>query len=45
MEKKIKYEGEYLDGKRNGKEKEFDETGNLLFEGEYYNWYWNRRNN
>ena len=31
----IKFEGEYLNGKRNGKGKEFDKKGNLIFEGEY----------
>ena len=29
------YEGECLDGKRNGKGKEYDHDGNLIFEGEY----------
>ena len=29
------YEGEYLNGERNGKGKEFDEYGNLIFEGHY----------
>ena len=33
----IKYEGEYLKGKRNGKGKEYYEDGEILFEGEYYN--------
>ena len=32
---KIKFEGEYLNGKRNGKE--YDSNGNLIFEGEYKN--------
>ena len=31
------YEGEYLNGKRNGKGKEYDEKGNIIFEGEYLN--------
>ena len=31
------YEGEYLNGKRNGKGKEYDYNGNLKFEGEYLN--------
>ena len=29
------YEGEYLNGKRNGKGKEFNEIGETEFEGEY----------
>ena len=33
----LKYEGEYLNGKRNGKGKEFDINGKLIFEGEYLN--------
>ena len=31
---KLIFEGEYLNGKRNGKGKEY-EFGNLIFEGEY----------
>ena len=31
----LKFEGEYLNGKRNGKGKEY--TENLIFEGEYKN--------
>ena len=35
------YEGEYLNGKRNGKGKEYSK-GNIIFEGEYLNGYrWN----
>ena len=34
---KLIYEGEYLNGKRNGKGKEFYKNGDLLFEGEYLN--------
>ena len=34
---KLKFEGEYLNGLRNGKGKEYDILGNLLFEGEYIN--------
>ena len=34
---KIVFEGEYLNGKRNGKGKEYDFDGNLRFEGEYLN--------
>ena len=33
----IKYEGEYLNGKRNGQGKEKDIMGQILFEGEYKN--------
>ena len=34
----MKFEGEYLNGKRNGKGKEYDlNSGEVLFEGEYYN--------
>ena len=36
-EKILKYEGEYLNGERNGKGKEYDIKGNLIFEGEYLN--------
>ena len=32
----LKFEGEYLNGKRNGKGKEYDEN-KLIFEGEYIN--------
>ena len=31
----LRFEGEYLNGKRNGKGKEYDDEGNLIFEGEY----------
>ena len=31
------FEGEYLNGERNGKGKEYDIFGNLVFEGEYLN--------
>ena len=31
------YEGEFKDGKRNGKGKEYNEKGELIFEGEYMN--------
>ena len=35
---KLIFEGEYLNGKRNGKGKEYNKNdGNLLFEGEYLN--------
>ena len=32
---KLKFEGEYLNGEKNGKGKEFDRKGNIIFEGEY----------
>ena len=32
---KIKFEGEYLSGKKNGKGKEYDKNGEIIFEGEY----------
>ena len=31
----FKFEGEYLNGERNGKGKEYNEDGNLKFEGKY----------
>ena len=31
------FEGEYLNGQRNGKGKEYDKNRKLLFEGEYLN--------
>jgi len=31
----LKFEGEYLNGKRSGKGKEYNEYGNLFFKGEY----------
>ena len=34
---KLTFEGEYLNGKRNGKGKEYDDNGRLIFEGEYLN--------
>ena len=33
----IRFEGEYLNGKRNGKGKEYHNNENLMFEGEYFN--------
>jgi len=36
LRNKIAYEGEYLNGERNGKEKNMIH-GNLIFEGEYKN--------
>ena len=36
------FEGEYLNGKRNGKGKEYNKEGKLIFEGEYLNGFkWN----
>ena len=34
---KLIFEGEYLNGERNGKGKEYDDYGKLVFEGEYLN--------
>ena len=34
---KLQYEGEYLNGERNGKGKEYDYDGKMEFEGEYSN--------
>ena len=34
---KLKYEGKYLNGERNGKGKEYFDNGKLKFEGEYLN--------
>ena len=34
---KLYFEGEYLNGTRNGKGKEYDYNGKLIFEGEYLN--------
>jgi len=31
------YEGEYLNGERNGKGKEYNNNFNLIFEGDYQN--------
>jgi len=31
------FEGEYINGQRNGKGKEYYENGKLTFEGEYLN--------
>ena len=36
-ESKLEFEGEYLNGKRNGKGKEYARDGTLKFEGEYLN--------
>ena len=33
----LEYEGQYSNGKRNGKGKEYDNNGKFLFEGEYLN--------
>ena len=34
---KLIYEGEYLNGERNGKGKEYNNNGELIFEGEFKN--------
>ena len=34
---KLTFEGEYINGERNGKGKEYYKNGKLLFEGEYLN--------
>ena len=34
---KLEFEGEYLNGERNGKGKEYYDNGKLIFEGEYLN--------
>ena len=34
---KLSFEGEYLNGKRNGKGKEYNFNGELIFKGEYLN--------
>ena len=34
---KLIFEGEYLNGEKNGKGKEYNRNGNLIFEGEYLN--------
>ena len=34
---KLKFEGDYINGKRNGKGKEYNNDGKLIFEGEYLN--------
>ena len=43
---KLIFEGEYLNGERNGKGKEYHSyNGNLLFEGEYINGFRNDKEN
>ena len=37
LNKKLIFEGEYKNGERNGKGKEYNKNGNLIFEGEYLN--------
>ena len=37
MERTLIYEGEYLNGKKNGKGKEYNDDGDLIFEGEFLN--------
>jgi len=31
------FEGEYLNGERNGEGKEYDYNGNLIYDGQYLN--------
>ena len=38
---KLIYEGGYLNGKRNGKGKEFNDNEKLIYEGNYLNGKWN----
>ena len=33
----LEFEGEYINGEKNGKGKEYDDDGNLIFEGEFKN--------
>ena len=33
----LEFEGEYLNGKKNGKGKEYNNIGEIIFEGEYLN--------
>ena len=35
FDNQLKFEGEYLNGKRHGNRKEYDEYGKLIFEREY----------
>ena len=37
LKTRLKFEGEYLNGERNGKGKEYDTNGKLIFEGEFLN--------
>ena len=37
MDGGLKYEGEYLNNKRNGRGKEYNSYNKLIFEGEYLN--------
>ena len=40
----MKFEGEFINGERNGKGKEYDYDGKLEFDGEYLNGKrWNRK--
>ena len=34
---KLEFDGEYLNGKRNGKGKEYDDWGEIIFEGQFLN--------
>ena len=33
----LEFEGEYLNGEKNGKGKEYNNIGEIIFEGEYLN--------
>jgi len=37
MDGKLRFEGEYLNGKRHGRGQEYDFDGKLIFKGEYLN--------
>ena len=37
----LRYDGEYLDGKRHGKGKEFNSIGSLIYEGNFSKGEWN----
>ena len=41
----LKYDGEFINGERNGKGKEYDKKGELIFEGEYLKGIRKRQNN
>ena len=34
---KLSFEGDYINGKKNGKGKEYNNDGELIYEGEYLN--------
>ena len=33
---RLEFEGEYINGERNGKGKEYNEDGKLIYEGDYF---------